>query len=321
MIIRKGYNESEKNIHQIVAVSLQKAIKEDLTFRSHSLENEPFVISSISSNERTSDSTIVKSANGTWKMKKDSNVDVETRVKKSFYLAVSLAFPINIDTLRNSFSRSIDSTGVKGLFVMTIITWKGDTLRCPTKTALDNSFYYDHFKVKTEECNHVFLDAHYNPFYIIATIESKCWMWIFVSLCCCIIISVLISKNYFSKGQLHKGKVKSNFPNADALTDWIELSNGLFFSKKYGRLKKREVEVSLTGNLLSLFTLFLDKQDHFLTQKEICIRILSRKTTDISSSDQGAVFSTIKRLRMAITQFEELKIITTATVGYQLVIT
>ena len=109
-------------------------------------------------------------------------------------------------------------------------------------------------------------------------------------------------------------------PRIQASLEWTLIAEGLFFNFKFGMLRCEETTVALNGNGLRLFYHLLHAPDNFLTYREICYRVLKRKSDVLSSSDQTAVFMSIRRLRNDLTPFPFIKIESVRGKGYRMLV-
>lgn len=101
--------------------------------------------------------------------------------------------------------------------------------------------------------------------------------------------------------------------------EWKLLPNDLLFDEKNGILQYLSKQITLSGNGLKLFSLFVNRKNNFLSYEEICKKILSRKVDELTQSDKDAVFTTIRRLRKDLESISSIEIKLSRGKGYQLV--
>lgn len=100
--------------------------------------------------------------------------------------------------------------------------------------------------------------------------------------------------------------------------EWIKLPHDLYLCKASGILKCGEQQVSLSGNGLRLFRMFIKQNDYFLTFEDISCSVFGSKIDKDKSYDYNKIAVAIKRLRETLKKFTHVKIKTIRGKGYLL---
>ena len=110
-------------------------------------------------------------------------------------------------------------------------------------------------------------------------------------------------------------------------SEWIEIAQDVFFSKKTGELKDRDHKVFLARNRLRAFIRFLEAPDHTVSYPVFCNDVLGRPLSEDESTEENrqlnraikkSMTQTIMRLREDLTTFPELSIENASGLSYRL---
>lgn len=110
-------------------------------------------------------------------------------------------------------------------------------------------------------------------------------------------------------------------------SEWIEIAQDVFFSKKTGELKDRDHKVFLARNRLRAFICFWEAPDHTVSYPVFCNDVLGRPLSEDESTEENrqqnraikkSMTQTIMRLREDLTTFPELSIENASGLSYRL---
>lgn len=110
-------------------------------------------------------------------------------------------------------------------------------------------------------------------------------------------------------------------------SEWIEIAQDVFFSKKTGELKDQDHKVFLARNRLRAFICFWEAPDHTVSYLVFCNDVLGRPLSEDESTEENrqlnraikkSMTQTIMRLREDLTTFPELSIENASGLSYRL---
>ena len=147
----------------------------------------------------------------------------------------------------------------------------------------------------------------------------------------CILVIIMYIWQRRKKVEYNKAAVAPVTPVPAALSsdasEWIEIAQDVFFSKKTGELKDRDHKVFLARNRLRAFIRFLEAPDHTVSYPVFCNDVLGRPLSEDESTEENrqqnraikkSMTQTIMRLREDLTTFPELSIENASGLSYRL---
>jgi len=147
----------------------------------------------------------------------------------------------------------------------------------------------------------------------------------------CILVIIMYIWQRRKKVEYNKAAVTPVTPvpvafSSDA-SEWIEIAQDVFFSKKTGELKDQDHKVFLARNRLRAFICFWEAPDHTVSYPVFCNDVLGRPLSEDESTEENrqqnraikkSMTQTIMRLREDLTTFPELSIENASGLSYRL---
>ena len=282
--------------------------------------------------ELRSDSVIIETEKGKVKYKKNKQEDSLTLPdKREWFFQMFIAFknPNRAFTLDSLFQEELKS---EGIIAQTAVSFsQGDSLvSCSNKLlsqagiALDPIVFGVEQDQRQIELQAYVLFPHSYLFSRMPLIWGLILLW-------CILVIIMYIWQRRKKVEYNKAAVTPVTPVPVALSsdasEWIEIAQDVFFSKKTGELKDRDHKVFLARNRLRAFICFWEAPDHTVSYPVFCNDVLGRPLSEDESTEENrqqnraikkSMTQTIMRLREDLTTFPELSIENASGLSYRL---
>ena len=282
--------------------------------------------------ELRSDSVIIETEKGKVKYKKNKQEDSLTLPdKREWFFQMFIAFknPNRAFTLDSLFQEELKS---EGIIAQTAVSFsQGDSLvSCSNKLlsqagiALEPIVFgveHDQREIKLQA---YVLFSHSYLFSRMPLIWGLILLW-------CILVIIMYIWQRRKNVEYNKAAVTPVTPVPVALSsdasEWIEIAQDVFFSKKTGELKDRDHKVFLARNRLRAFICFWEAPDHTVSYPVFCNDVLGRPLSEDESTEENrqqnraikkSMTQTIMRLREDLTTFPELSIENASGLSYRL---
>ena len=282
--------------------------------------------------ELRSDSVIIETEKGKVKYKKNKQEDSLTLPDKRewfFQMFISFENPNRAFTLDSLFQEELKS---EGIIAQTAVSFsQGDSLvSCSNKLlsqagiALDPIVFGVEQDQRQIELQAYVLFSHSYLFSRMPLIWGLILLW-------CILVIIMYIWQRRKKVEYNKAAVTPVTPvpvafSSDA-SEWIEIAQDVFFSKKTGELKDQDHKVFLARNRLRAFICFWEAPDHTVSYPVFCNDVLGRPLSEDESTEENrqqnraikkSMTQTIMRLREDLTTFPELSIENASGLSYRL---
>ena len=282
--------------------------------------------------ELRSDSVIIETEKGKVKYKKNKQEDSLTLPdKREWFFQMFIAFknPNRAFTLDSLFQEELKS---EGIIAQTAVSFsQGDSLvSCSNKLlsqagiALDPIVFGVEQDQRQIELQAYVLFPHSYLFSRMPLIWGLILLW-------CILVIIMDIWQRRKKVEYNKAAVTPVTPvpvafSSDA-SEWIEIAQDVFFSKKTGELKDQDHKVFLARNRLRAFICFWEAPDHTVSYPVFCNDVLGRPLSEDESTEENrqqnraikkSMTQTIMRLREDLTTFPELSIENASGLSYRL---
>ena len=282
--------------------------------------------------ELRSDSVIIETEKGKVKYKKNKQEDSLTLPdKREWFFQMFIAFknPNRAFTLDSLFQEELKS---EGIIAQTAVSFsQGDSLvSCSNKLlsqagiALDPIVFGVEQDQRQIELQAYVLFPHSYLFSRMPLIWGLILLW-------CILVIIMYIWQRRKKVEYNKAAVTPVTPvpvafSSDA-SEWIEIAQDVFFSKKTGELKDQDHKVFLARNRLRAFICFWEAPDHTVSYPVFCNDVLGRPLSEDESTEENrqlnraikkSMTQTIMRLREDLTIFPELSIENASGLSYRL---
>ena len=282
--------------------------------------------------ELRSDSVIIETEKGKVKYKKNKQEDSLTLPdKREWFFQMFIAFknPNRAFTLDSLFQEELKS---EGIIAQTAVSFsQGDSLvSCSNKLlsqagiALDPIVFGVEQDQRQIELQAYVLFPHSYLFSRMPLIWGLILLW-------CILVIIMYIWQRRKKVEYNKAAVTPVTPvpvafSSDA-SEWIEIAQDVFFSKKTGELKDQDHKVFLARNRLRAFICFWEAPDHTVSHPVFCNDVLGRPLSEDESTEENrqqnraikkSMTQTIMRLREDLTTFPELSIENASGLSYRL---
>ena len=282
--------------------------------------------------ELRSDSVIIETEKGKVKYKKNKQEDSLTLPdKREWFFQMFIAFknPNRAFTLDSLFQEELKS---EGIIAQTAVSFsQGDSLvSCSNKPlsragiALDPIVFGVEQDQRQIELQAYVLFPHSYLFSRMPLIWGLILLW-------CILVIIMYIWQRRKNVEYNKAAVTPVTPVPVALSsdasEWIEIAQDVFFSKKTGELKDRDHKVFLARNRLRAFICFWEAPDHTVSYPVFCNDVLGRPLSEDESTEENrqqnraikkSMTQTIMRLREDLTTFPELSIENASGLSYRL---
>ena len=280
--------------------------------------------------ELRSDSVIIETEKGKVKYKKNKQEDSLTLPdKREWFFQMFIAFknPNRAFTLDSLFQEELKS---EGIIAQTAVSFsQGDSLvSCSNKLlsqagiALEPIVFgveHDQREIKLQA---YVLFSHSYLFSRMPLIWGLILLW-------CILVIIMYIWQRRKNVEHNKAAVTPVTPVPAALSsdasEWIEIAQDVFFSKKTGELKDQDHKVFLARNRLRAFICFWEAPDHTVSYPVFCNDVLGRPLSEDESTEENrqlnraikkSMTQTIMRLREDLTIFPELSIENASGLSY-----
>lgn len=282
--------------------------------------------------ELRSDSVIIETEKGKVKYKKNKQEDSLTLPdKREWFFQMFIAFknPNRAFTLDSLFQEELKSEGIMARTAVSFL--QGDSLvSCSNKPlsragiALDPIVFGVEQDQRQIELQAYVLFPHSYLFSRMPLIWGLILLW-------CILVIIMYIWQRRKKVEYNKAAVTPVTPvpvafSSDA-SEWIEIAQDVFFSKKTGELKDQDHKVFLARNRLRAFICFWEAPDHTVSYPVFCNDVLGRPLSEDESTEENrqqnraikkSMTQTIMRLREDLTTFPELSIENASGLSYRL---
>ena len=282
--------------------------------------------------ELRSDSVIIETEKGKVKYKKNKQEDSLTLPdKREWFFQMFIAFknPNRAFTLDSLFQEELKS---EGIIAQTAVSFsQGDSLvSCSNKPlsragiALDPIVFGVEQDQRQIELQAYVLFPHSYLFSRMPLIWGLILLW-------CILVIIMYIWQRRKNVEYNKAAVTPVTPVPVALSsdasEWIEIAQDVFFSKKTGELQDRDHKVFLARNRLRAFICFWEAPDHTVSYPVFCNDVLGRPLSEDESTEENrqqnraikkSMTQTIMRLREDLTTFPELSIENASGLSYRL---
>ena len=280
----------------------------------------------------SSDFTVIETEKGKVVYKKSEQADSLALTDKrewSFQLFIAFENPNRAFTLDSLFQEELKSEGIIAQTAVSFL--QGDSLvSCSNKPlsragiALEPIVFgveHDQRQIKLQA---YVLFSHSYLFSRMSLIWGLILLW-------CILVIIMYIWQRRKNVEHNEAAVTPVTPVPVALSsdasEWIEIAQDVFFSKKTGELKDQDHKVFLTKNRLLAFICFLEAPDHTVSYPVFCNEVLGRPLSEDESTEENKKFNrairksmtqTIKRLREDLINFPELSIENASGLSYRL---
>ena len=282
--------------------------------------------------ELRSDSVIIETEKGKVKYKKNKQEDSLTLPdKREWFFQMFIAFknPNRAFTLDSLFQEELKS---EGIIAQTAVSFsQGDSLvSCSNKLlsqagiALDPIVFGVEQDQRQIELQAYVLFSHSYLFSRMPLIWGLILLW-------CILVIIMYIWQRRKNVEHNEAAVTPVTPVPVALSsdasEWIEIAQDVFFSKKTGELKDQDHKVFLARNRLRAFICFWEAPDHTVSYPVFCNDVLGRPLSEDESTEENrqqnraikkSMTQTIMRLREDLTTFPELSIENASGLSYRL---
>ena len=282
--------------------------------------------------ELRSDSVIIETEKGKVKYKKNKQEDSLTLPdKREWFFQMFIAFknPNRAFTLDSLFQEELKS---EGIIAQTAVSFsQGDSLvSCSNKLlsqagiALDPIVFGVEQDQRQIELQAYVLFPHSYLFSRMPLIWGLILLW-------CILVIIMYIWQRRKNVEHNEAAVTPVTPVPVALSsdasEWIEIAQDVFFSKKTGELKDQDHKVFLARNRLRAFICFWEAPDHTVSYLVFCNDVLGRPLSEDESTEENrqlnraikkSMTQTIMRLREDLTTFPELSIENASGLSYRL---
>lgn len=282
--------------------------------------------------ELRSDSVIIETEKGKVVYKKNKQADSLALIDKRewfFQMFISFENPNRAFTLDSLFQEELKSEGIMARTAVSFL--QGDSLvSCSNKPlsragiALDPIVFGVEQDQRQIELQAYVLFPHSYLFSRMPLIWGLILLW-------CILVIIMYIWQRRKKVEYNKAAVAPVTPVPAALSsdasEWIEIAQDVFFSKKTGELKDQDHKVFLARNRLRAFIRFLEAPDHTISYPVFCNDVLGRPLSEDESTEENrqqnraikkSMTQTIMRLREDLTTFPELSIENASGLSYRL---
>ena len=280
----------------------------------------------------SSDSTVIETEKGKVVYKKNKQADSLALIDKRewfFQMFISFENPNRAFTLDSLFQEELKSEGIMARTAVSFL--QGDSLvSCSNKLlsqagiALEPIVFgveHDQREIKLQA---YVLFSHSYLFSRMPLIWGLILLW-------CILVIIMYIWQRRKNVEHNKAAVTPVTPVPAALSsdasEWIEIAQDVFFSKKTGELKDRDHKVFLARNRLRAFICFWEAPDHTVSYPVFCNDVLGRPLSEDESTEENrqlnraikkSMTQTIMRLREDLTTFPELSIENASGLSYRL---
>ena len=282
--------------------------------------------------ELRSDSVIIETEKGKVKYKKNKQEDSLTLPdKREWFFQMFIAFknPNRAFTLDSLFQEELKSEGIMARTAVSFL--QGDSLvSCSNKPlsragiALDPIVFGVEQDQRQIELQAYVLFPHSYLFSRMPLIWGLILLW-------CILVIIMYIWQRRKNVEHNEAAVTPVTPVPVALSsdasEWIEIAQDVFFSKKTGELKDQDHKVFLARNRLRAFICFWEAPDHTVSYPVFCNDVLGRPLSEDESTEENrqqnraikkSMTQTIMRLREDLTTFPELSIENASGLSYRL---
>lgn len=280
----------------------------------------------------SSDSTVIETEKGKVVYKKNKQADSLALIDKRewfFQMFISFENPNRAFTLDSLFQEELKSEGIMARTAVSFL--QGDSLvSCSNKPlsragiALDPIVFGVEQDQRQIELQAYVLFPHSYLFSRMPLIWGLILLW-------CILVIIMYIWQRRKKVEYNKAAVAPVTPvpvafSSDA-SEWIEIAQDVFFSKKTGELKDQDHKVFLARNRLRAFICFWEAPDHTVSYPVFCNDVLGRPLSEDESTEENrqqnraikkSMTQTIMRLREDLTTFPELSIENASGLSYRL---
>ena len=282
--------------------------------------------------ELRSDSVIIETEKGKVKYKKNKQEDSLTLPdKREWFFQMFIAFknPNRAFTLDSLFQEELKS---EGIIAQTAVSFsQGDSLvSCSNKLLSQAGIALDPIVFGVEQDQRQIELQAYVLFPHSYLFSRRPLIWGLILLWCILVIIMDIWQRR-KKVEYNKAAVTPVTPvpvafSSDA-SEWIEIAQDVFFSKKTGELKDQDHKVFLARNRLRAFICFWEAPDHTVSYPVFCNDVLGRPLSEDESTEENrqqnraikkSMTQTIMRLREDLTTFPELSIENASGLSYRL---
>ena len=280
----------------------------------------------------SSDSTVIETEKGKVVYKKNKQADSLALIDKRewfFQMFISFENPNRAFTLDSLFQEELKSEGIMARTAVSFL--QGDSLvSCSNKPlsragiALDPIVFGVEQDQRQIELQAYVLFPHSYLFSRMPLIWGLILLW-------CILVIIMYIWQRRKKVEYNKAAVAPVTPVPAALSsdasEWIEIAQDVFFSKKTGELKDQDHKVFLARNRLRAFICFWEAPDHTVSYLVFCNDVLGRPLSEDESTEENrqqnraikkSMTQTIMRLREDLTTFPELSIENASGLSYRL---
>ena len=270
--------------------------------------------------ELRSDSVIIETEKGKVKYKKNKQEDSLTLPdKREWFFQMFIAFknPNRAFTLDSLFQEELKS---EGIIAQTAVSFsQGDSLvSCSNKLLSQAGIALDPIVFGVEQDQRQIELQAYVLFPHSYLFSRMPLIW-----------GLILQRR--KKVEYNKAAVAPVTPVPAALSsdasEWIEIAQDVFFSKKTGELKDQDHKVFLARNRLRAFICFWEAPDHTVSYPVFCNDVLGRPLSEDESTEENrqqnraikkSMTQTIMRLREDLTTFPELSIENASGLSYRL---
>ena len=246
-----------------------------------------------------------------------------------FQMFISFENPNRAFTLDSLFQEELKSEGIMARTAVSFL--QGDSLvSCSNKPlsragiALDPIVFGVEQDQRQIELQAYVLFSHSYLFSRMPLIWGLILLW-------CILVIIMYIWQRRKNVEHNEAAVTPVTPVPVALSsdasEWIEIAQDVFFSKKTGELKDQDHKVFLARNRLRAFICFWEAPDHTVSYPVFCNDVLGRPLSEDESTEENKKFNrairksmtqTIKRLREDLINFPELSIENASGLSYRL---
>lgn len=278
----------------------------------------------------SSDSTVIETEKGKVVYKKNKQADSLALIDKrewSFQMFIAFKNPNRAFTLDSLFQEELKS---EGIIAQTAVSFsQGDSLvSCSNKLLSQAGIALEPIVFGVEhDQREIKLQAYvlFSHSYLFSRMPL---IWGLILLWCILVIIIMATPQNVEHNEAAVTPV-TPVPvafSSDA-SEWIEIAQDVFFSKKTGELKDQDHKVFLARNRLRAFICFWEAPDHTVSYPVFCNDVLGRPLSEDESTEENrqqnraikkSMTQTIMRLREDLTTFPELSIENASGLSYRL---
>ena len=280
----------------------------------------------------SSDSTVIESEKGKVVFQKNKQADSLALIDKRewfFQMFISFKNPNRAFTLDSLFQEELKR---EGIIAQTAVSFsQGDSLvSCSNKPLSQAGIALEPIVFGVEhDQRQIKLQAYvlFSHSYLFSRMPL---IWGLILLWCILVIIMYIwqrrKKVEHNKAVVTPVTAVPAVLSSDA-SEWIEIAQDVFFSKKTGELKDRDHKVFLARNRLRAFICFWEAPDHTVSYPVFCNDVLGRPLSEDESTEENrqlnraikkSMTQTIMRLREDLMTFPELSIENASGLSYRL---